>query len=77
MYDDLEHTYMHIFVRENQQNHSFQCKKHLHEKKFGNFTYEYYLKGELSIFYSIFLELLLYRIHGGHDKLIPNILHFV
>ena len=68
---------MHKFVGKNQQNHSFQCKKHLHETQFGNFTYEYYLKGELNIFCSFFLELLLYHIHGGHDKLISSKLQFI
>ena len=67
---------MHKFVGKNQQNHSFQCKNTCMKHKFGNFTYEYYLKGKLSFFCSLFLKLLLYHLHGVHDRLIFNIVHF-
>lgn len=41
--------------------------------KFGNFTYEHFLKGELIIIFHIF-KFLWYHVHEGHDELIFNIL---
>ena len=68
---------MHKFVGRNQQNHTFQCKNTCMKHQFDNFTYEYYLKGKLSYFCSLFLKLLLYHLHGGHDKLILSIVHLL
>jgi hypothetical protein len=54
LYDDLKHTYMYIFVGKIQQNHHFSVRNTCMKHKFGNFTYEYYLKGKLSGFVDSF-----------------------
>ena len=77
MYDDPRtYLYAHVCWKKINKIISFNVRNTCMKHKFGNFTYEYYLKGELSIFCSFFAGLLLYHIHGGHDKLNYDILQF-